>query len=106
MARPSLGARRKDLLDGGLFIVTAVEDHRAYKLLDERDLTGSQVILRVEVLIRPRLVHFCVGHEGVDLARGVLGCLCKRSGGESADRRDRTRRFQPVFLSRMGQYKR
>jgi len=63
----------------GLFIVTAVEDHRAYKLLDERDLTGSQVILRVEVLIRPPLRPLLCWHEGVDLARGVLGWLVQEN---------------------------
>jgi hypothetical protein len=73
-ARPSLRLRREDLLDGGLTHRHRRRGHRADKLLDERDFTRGQPVFRVSPYPSTASSTLC-WHEGVDLARGVLGWL-------------------------------
>ena len=57
----------------------SVEFHRANYLLDERYVVIREVILRVEILVRPSLRPFLGRHECVDLASCVLGRLVQEN---------------------------
>ena len=73
----------------GLCIVVA---HRADHLLDERDLTGGEPILRVEVLVRPLPRPVLRRHKGIDLACYVLGWLVQENQktSQSTGEKDKT----------------
>ena len=60
------------VVGNSLVLGVAAKVHRADYLLDEGDLTGGEIIFRVEVLIRPLLGPLLGWHEGVDLSSCVL----------------------------------
>src|SRR5208337_1900944 len=64
----------------GVFIEQIASDfHRAHDSLNERDFARSKAILLVEVTVRPWPRPFLGRHEGVNLARRVLGWLVQEN---------------------------
>lgn len=63
----------------GLFIRgISAEVHRPDKFFDERDFAGGDAVLRVKVLVGPLPGPLLDWHEGVDLARRVLGWFVQK----------------------------
>ena len=86
---PPAGWRISGRVIVSLFIVTIINGdiaqqvtgqvHRAHDLFNELDFALGDAVFGVQVLVRPALGPVLRGHEGVNLARGVLGWLVQQN---------------------------